>query len=103
MAIAGPFLITSALVVRRVKGNVTIWDFATALIAWILGVTLAPKVFGAADTKGWYCQLKTSEKIKARLSCEAAVVEIMQQDSSLTTCRPSSSRPGASVCDGGEQ
>lgn len=42
MAIAG-LIITSAFVVRRVKGALLWGIFATALLAWILGVTTAPQ------------------------------------------------------------
>lgn len=46
MAIAG-LLITSALVVRRVKGALLFGIFATALVAWILGVATWPQGFFA--------------------------------------------------------
>lgn len=46
MAIAG-LLITSAFVVRRVKGALLFGIFATALVAWILGVATWPQGFFA--------------------------------------------------------
>lgn len=46
MAIAG-LIITSALVVRRIKGALLFGIFATALVAWILGVATWPQGFFA--------------------------------------------------------
>ena len=46
MALAG-LLITSAFVVRRVKGALLFGIFATALVAWILGVATWPQGFFA--------------------------------------------------------